>query len=79
MRLVARDEQHRTRRDRLDVVEGVEIHELDVTGQGRVRRQFGRRTRGGELAARRAIEVIEFALNRMGILIQLVHLSLIHI
>lgn len=46
VRLIAGDEEHRTRRDRLDVVERVEIHELDVAGQRRVRRETGRAALG---------------------------------
>ena len=42
MRVVARDEQHRTRRDRLDVVERVEVHELHVAAERRMRRQLRR-------------------------------------
>jgi hypothetical protein len=38
--LVACDEQHRAWRDRLDVTERVEVRELDVAGQGRVRGEF---------------------------------------
>src|SRR4051794_38135126 len=37
MRLVARDEQHRARGDRLNVIERVEVHELHVAREGRVR------------------------------------------
>ena len=73
VRLVARDEQHRTRRDRLDVIERVEVHELDVAGQRRVRRQLRRSALGRELAPRRAVEVVELALDGVRVGGQLVH------
>src|SRR5689334_17953612 len=37
MRLMTRDEQHRARRDRLDMVERVEVHELNLGGKFPVR------------------------------------------
>ena len=46
VRLIARDEQQRTRRDRLDVVERVKVREFDVAGKRRVRCQFRRRPFG---------------------------------
>src|SRR4051794_23191524 len=58
MRNLPRDEQHRARRDRLDVVERVEVHELDVARQRRMRSGVRAVTSG------RAVEVIELAINR---------------
>ena len=42
MRVFSGDEQHRARRNRLDVIERIEIHKLGVAGQCRVRCKFGR-------------------------------------
>src|SRR3954466_5617741 len=44
MCLLARDEHQRTRRNRLDVVERIEIHEFDIARQRRMRGQLGRAT-----------------------------------
>ena len=52
-----RDEKHRTRRNRLDVIERVEIHELDVAGKRRVRCKFWRRAFRSEFASGGAVEV----------------------
>ncbi|MNU07865.1 hypothetical protein D3C72_2536530 [compost metagenome] len=41
MRLVTRDEEQGARRNRLDVIERVEVHELDVAGQRGVGGGFG--------------------------------------
>ena len=38
--LIASDEEQGTWRDRFHIVERIEVHELDVGRQGRVRRQF---------------------------------------
>src|SRR3954447_24592209 len=73
MGLLARDEEQRAGRNRLDVVERIEVHELDVAGQGRMRREFGRAALRSELAARRAIEVVELPLNGVGARRKLVH------
>ena len=56
VRGVTRDEQQRTRRDRLYVRERVEINELHVARERRMGRKFPRASLGGELAAGRAIE-----------------------
>ena len=40
MGLIAGDEEQRAGRNRLDVVERIEVHELDVAGQGRMRGQL---------------------------------------
>src|SRR4051794_33115509 len=73
MGLLARDEEQRAGRNRLDVVERIEVHELDVAGQGRMRGQLGRAAFGRELAARRAIEVVELPLDGVGACRKLVH------
>src|SRR6516165_8885967 len=67
MGVLTRDEQHRTRGNRPDVVEGVEVHELDVACQRGVGRQLRRAARRRVSAPRRAVEIIELALNRVGI------------
>ena len=61
--LVPADEQHGTGRDGLDVVEGVEIHKLDVAGQGRVSRQRGTAAFRSKLTARRAVEIVELTIG----------------
>src|SRR5215207_335605 len=63
MSLVTRNEQHGTRRDRLDVVERVEVHELDVAGQGRMGGELRRLAFGSELTSGRAVEVIKLTLD----------------
>src|SRR5215213_7868526 len=73
MCLVARDEEHGAGRDRLDVLERVEVQELDVARQGRVRRQFRRCTFGGVFTSRGAVEVVELALDGGRVFVQLVH------
>lgn len=75
--VLAGDEQHRPRCDGLDVVERIEVHELDVAGQGRVGGQLRRGTWRGELAARGAVELEELALDRMGVFVQLMHVPLV--
>src|SRR3954451_9055408 len=54
MGLLARDEQERAGRNRLDVVERIEVHELDVAGERRMRGQLRRAALRRELAAWRA-------------------------
>ena len=66
------DEEQRTRRDGLDVVEGVEVHELHVACERGVRGRPVRRPFGRELSARRAVEGVEFPLDRGGVFRQLV-------
>ncbi len=68
-----RDEQHGTRRNRLYVVERVEVPELDDAGQCRVRCQVRRRTFGGVFAPGSAVEVVKLALNGVGVLVKLMH------
>src|SRR6187431_1947332 len=65
MRVGAGDEEHRTGRDRLDVREGVEVHELGVAAE----RRMGRRARA--VTPCRAVEVVKFAINRTRIGIEL--------
>src|SRR3954449_2855175 len=65
MRVPASDEQHRTRRDRLDVIKRIEVHELHVAGE----RRMGRGVRA--VASGRAVEVIELAINRGRLVVQL--------
>src|SRR5215208_50941 len=65
--LIARDEEHRARRDRFDVIERVEVHEFDVAGQRWMRRQLGRTACRRELAAGRAIEIVELTLDGSGV------------
>ena len=66
VRLFARDEQHGARGNRLDVRERVEVHELDVAGERRVRGEL----RGGafrsEFPSRRPVECVEFPLDGRG-------------
>src|SRR6187401_1137823 len=60
----AGDEEHRTGGDRLDVREGVEVHELGVAAECRMRR------RARAVTPSRAVEVIEFAINRTRLVIE---------
>ena len=66
MGVLSRDEEHRPRRDGLDVGEGVEVHEFHVAGQCGVRSRARRGPVGGELPARRTVKFVEFALDRRG-------------
>src|SRR3954465_749337 len=61
VRVLPGDEQHRSRRDCLDVVEGIEVHELDVAGHR------GLRAGVGAVAARGAVEVVELPVYRGGL------------
>jgi hypothetical protein len=69
MRVFTRDEKHRTRGNRLNVIERVEIHELNVAGQRRVRGEFGRRALGSAFASRSAVEIIKLTLNGVSVFI----------
>ncbi|MEG4073206.1 hypothetical protein QUA30_11115 [Microcoleus sp. Pol14C2] len=73
MCIVTRDEQHGTRRNRLDVIERVKVQEFDVAGKCRVGCKFRRRTFGGVFVPGSGVEVIELTLNGGGVLIQLMH------
>ena len=66
MGILTCDEEHRPRRDGLDVGEGVEVHEFHVAGQCGVRSRARRGPVGGELPARRTVKFVEFALDRRG-------------
>jgi hypothetical protein len=68
--IVTRDEQHETRRNRLNVIERVKIHEFDVTGQRRMRCQLRRGTFGDVFASGSAVEVIKLPLNSGRVLSQ---------
>lgn len=63
VRLIAGNEQQRPRRDGLNVIEGVEVHELGVAGESRVGDSFEGSALRDELAAGRAVEVEELALD----------------
>src|SRR5690606_38407394 len=69
------DEQHWARRYGLDIVERIEVHELSVAGQGGVSGQQWRLPFGSELAARRAVEVVELAFDSIGFVRQLLDRS----
>jgi len=71
MSVLTRDEKHGTRRNRLNVRERVEVHELDVTAERRMRGEFRRATFGRVFASWRAVKVIKLALNGVGAFIQL--------
>jgi hypothetical protein len=73
MGIVTRDEQHGTRRNRLNVIEWVKVQEFDVAGQRRMRCQLRRRTFGGVFASGSAVEVIKLTLNSGGVLIQFMY------
>ncbi len=73
MCIVTRDEQHGTRRNRLNIIEWVKVHEFDVAGKRRVRCQLRRRTFGGVFASGSAVEVVKLTLNGGGILVQFMH------
>src|SRR2546430_2811170 len=75
MSSLARDEKHGTRRNRLNVSEGVEIHELDVTAERRVRGEFRRAAFGREFTSWRTVEVIKLRLDRSVVFFQLLQLS----
>src|SRR6187402_187005 len=64
MSVGAGDEEHRTGRDRLDVREGVEVHELGVAAERRMRRRVR------AVTPSRAVEVVEFAINRTRLVIE---------
>ena len=70
MSSLARYEKHGTRRNRLNVSEGVEIHELDVTAERRVRGEFRRAAFGREFTSWRTVEVIKLTLDRVDVFIQ---------
>src|SRR5206468_3994189 len=70
MSVLTRDEKHGTRRNCLNVRERVEIHELDITAERRVRGEFRRAALGREFTSRSAVEVIKLTLNRVGVFIQ---------
>src|SRR5688572_14792440 len=72
MSRVTRDEQHRARRNRLDVRERIEVHELDRTAQRRMRRELRRAALRREFTSRRSIEVVELALDGVSVLLELV-------
>lgn len=59
VRPVARYEEQRSRRDDVDVVEGVKVVELDLARDGRLRGAVGRGALGRELAAAGAVKVKE--------------------
>src|SRR6187399_3052591 len=61
----AGDEECRTGGDRLDVREGVEVHELGVAAERRMRRRVR------AVTPSRAVEIVEFAINRTRLLIEL--------
>jgi hypothetical protein len=71
MRFLARNEQQRSRRDRLNVIERVEVHEFDVARKCRMRGELGRSAFRSEFTAWRAVEVVKLTLNRVSILVQL--------
>lgn len=73
MRIVTRDEQHGTRRDRLNVIERVKVHEFDIAGKRRVRCKFRRRTFGDMFASRSAVEVVKLTLDGGRVLVQFMH------
>jgi hypothetical protein len=56
MSFFTRDEKHGTRRDRLDVIERVKIHEFDVAGKRRVRCKYWRQTFGSEFTSWSAVK-----------------------
>src|ERR1051326_2402865 len=65
------DEKHWTRRDRLDVLEWVEVHELHVAAERRMRGELWRTSRWRVFTSWSAVELIKLPLNGMGIVIQL--------
>src|SRR5205809_7940890 len=65
-----RDDKHRTRRNRLNIGERIEVHELDVAAQGRMRSEFRRAAFRRELTSRCAVEVVELPLNWVGVFVQ---------
>src|SRR5438876_7604355 len=71
VRVLTRNEKHGTRRNRLNVRERVEVHELDVTAERRMRGEFRRATFGRVFASWRAVIVIKLTLNGVGAFIQL--------
>lgn len=73
MGIVTCNEQHGTRRNCLNVIKRIKVHEFDVAGQCRMRCQLRRRTLGGVFAPGSAVEVIELTLNSGGVLIQFMH------
>ena len=66
VRLFARDEQHGARGNRLDVRERVEVHELDVAGERRVRGELWGGAFRSEFPSRRPVECVEFPLDGRG-------------
>ena len=70
MSSLARYEKHGTRRNRLNVSEGVEIHELDVTAERRVSGKVWRAAFGREFTSWRTVEVIKLTLDRIGVFVQ---------
>src|SRR4051794_34146037 len=73
MGIVPSDEKHRTRGDRFDVFERIEIHELDVACERRVGCQLWRRACRSVFTTRRTVEVVKLPLDGVRVLIQLVH------
>lgn len=73
MRDVAGDEEHWSGRDRLDVVEGIEVHEFDQAAEERLGCQFGLVTLWRIGAARGAVEVEELTLDGGRVSIEVVH------
>lgn len=66
MGLVSGDEKQGTRRDSLNVVERVEVHELGVRRERGMSRQIRRRSLGRERATARTVEIKELAVHRGG-------------
>src|ERR1044071_6114920 len=71
MGAVARNKEDRARRDRVDVHERVEVHELRITTKSWMRSQLWRATLRRKLTSRSAVEVIKLALDRVRLCDQL--------
>lgn len=71
VRLIASDEQQRSRGNRLDIVEWIEIHEPDFAGQGAVLGQLQRSAMRDMDTAWRTVEVPEFTCDRVCIFTKL--------